>query len=168
MIYTVADVEKANEPADPTYGQKYYVRFEGQEQSVQVSRKSDPQIGEEMDGTIKEGRFKKTPKPYTPGAPQQRYDGPKRADNSDGQRQGMCINNASAYVLYRSEHAQKPLDPKEWATTVAAYANELYKLGDLEGTTFDEVTPEALSEAIKPITEGPKHVQEIFGKPEAA
>lgn len=166
MNYTVEKWEKANEPEHPQYGQKYHVKFAEEAQSVEVSRKTEPVIGEVLDGTITNGRFKKTPKPYTPGSPQQRYDGPKRHDNSDGMRQGMCINNASEYVRSMTESTGKILEPAQWATVVHGYANELYKLGDLEGSSFDPITADDLKkidEEVKDISEAPKSVQEIMG-----
>lgn len=48
-------------------------------------------------------------------------------DNSDGQRQGMCINNANAYVVANN----KNLSAKEWAQLTHSYAQALYSLGDL-------------------------------------
>lgn len=55
------------------------------------------------------------------------YGGSPSKDNSDGQRQGMCINNASNYVNSQS----KDYTPVQWAERVWRYANALYSLGDL-------------------------------------
>lgn len=49
-------------------------------------------------------------------------------DTSDGQRQGMCFNNAAAYVAANSE---KTLTPHQWADAVFKYASALYSKGDL-------------------------------------
>lgn len=52
------------------------------------------------------------------------------ADRSDGMRQGMCINNAAAYI--NASKAGSIVDtPEDWAKGVHAYASALYALGDL-------------------------------------
>lgn len=53
-------------------------------------------------------------------------------DNSDGQRQGMCFNNAAAY-LNANVLPNKMLSPNEWAKAVYSYALALYNKGDLIG-----------------------------------
>lgn len=50
-------------------------------------------------------------------------------DRADGMRQGMCINNAAAYVASAIDTA---LTQKEWSELVHSYASALYALGDLK------------------------------------
>jgi hypothetical protein len=58
---------------------------------------------------------------------------PAYKDNSDGQRQGMCFNNAANYVNSRKDSDNYTAE--QWAEWVHKYANALYKLGDLGGET---------------------------------
>lgn len=72
-------------------------------------------------------------------------------DNSDGQRQGMCFNNAAAYLNYVADPG-KALTPNKWAAAVWTYAQALYQRGDLNKTHEDNLdTPVDSSdhEAIK-------------------
>jgi hypothetical protein len=72
--------------------------------------------------------------------PRRSFGGPAK-DNSDGQRQGMCINNAANYVNSQG----KDYSPADWAERVWGYANAIYSLGDLKKedstTTVDTVAP---------------------------
>lgn len=64
-------------------------------------------------------------------------------DNSDGQRQGMCFNNAANYIT-ASTPPERMLEADMWAKHVYNYANALYKLGDLgssESTNPKAQTP---------------------------
>ena len=69
---------------------------------------------------------------FTQQVPQTRSTGrASYKDNSEGMRQGMCINNAANLV-----NALVALDPtsmttEQWAKDVHAYASALYRLGDL-------------------------------------
>jgi hypothetical protein len=117
-----------------TYGTEFYVQFNEVEQAFPLWFKSAPEIGTTVDGEINGGKFKKIKKEYTPEAPATTSSAAPAArtpykDNSDGMRQGMCINNAANYV--NSLEFPKALTDVEWATTVFSYANALYRLGDL-------------------------------------
>jgi len=65
---------------------------------------------------------------------------PKK-DNSDGMRQGMCINNAANYV--NSLEFPQALTDREWASLVHSYATALYILGDLKEA--EEITAETVA-----------------------
>lgn len=102
----------------------YYVRFRGDEDPVEISKLADspaPKEGDVVYGNVTENaygkKFKSEKKPFG-----------GRPDNSDGMRQGMCFNNAAAYVTEKSD---KKLSPQEWADAVFAYAEALYTKGDL-------------------------------------
>lgn len=126
---------------DPTFGTEYIVNFEGDERDVKLSAKTPPQPGDPKNGQIIDGKygayFKKDP--YNPSAPTstatEQKQTPKyvpyaKKDNSDGQRQGMCINNAASYIN-TGVATGRPMNPDEWASTVHEYATALYQLGDL-------------------------------------
>lgn len=69
-------------------------------------------------------------------------------DNSDGQRQGMCFNNAANYVSKNLIESGKALMPDEWAAKVHEYANALYKLGDLRSSESEGLkAPTGLSKS---------------------
>lgn len=117
-----------------TYGTEFYVQFNETEQAFPLWFKSQPDVGTTVDGEIVAGKFKKIKKEYTPqaeGAPTSAAPAAKPAwkDNSDGMRQGMCFNNAANYVA--TLEFEKALTDSEWATTVFAYAQALYRMGDL-------------------------------------
>jgi hypothetical protein len=143
---------------DPTYGAEYIVHFNEDEREVKMSRKQPVTVGQTEDGTIVDGKygayFKKAP--YNPNraqapaaaapAPRTPY---KRTDNSDGQRQGMCLNNAANYVNAKSS-GQEPVDFDTWAKTVFAYAQALYSLGNLSAEAV--ASPVAAETPIETIT----------------
>lgn len=58
---------------------------------------------------------------------------PPYKDNSDGQRQGMCFNNAATFVSNHVELLTQVSRPaaEHWAKIVYEYANALYLMGDL-------------------------------------
>jgi hypothetical protein len=134
--YTVQNAMKSGKKSD-TYGEEYYVKFIESEQTFPLWFKKDP-TGQKINGEINGGKFKKdkTPPPEekSTSAPTNRgrYD-------SDGQRQGMCLNNAANYV---NEHSSKIELPDVWAKTVWQYGNALYLLGDLGKTPVAETTGE--------------------------
>lgn len=131
---------------DPKFGAEYKVVFNEDAREVTLSRKSPVVEGQEENGEIVAGKygayFKKDPfvpsqtaantgaaSAGTPAAqPAPKYVPFKKTDNSDGMRQGMCINNAANFV--NSLDAPN-MDDKEWAKMVHAYATALYRLGDL-------------------------------------
>lgn len=120
-----------------TYGTEFYVQFNEVEQAFPLWFKTPPEVGSEVEGDIADGKFKKAKKEWKPSneggsSASQGGSSHSRApykDNSDGMRQGMCINNAANYV--NSLEFPKALTDSEWATTVFSYANALYRLGDL-------------------------------------
>jgi hypothetical protein len=120
-----------------TYGTEFYVQFNEVEQAFPLWFKSAPEIGTPVGGEINGGKFKKVKKEYTPEATPSTPGGASSSaprapykDNSDGMRQGMCINNAANYVN-SLDFPKGPLTDAEWAQTVFSYANALYRLGDL-------------------------------------
>lgn len=132
--FTIESVMKTGK-SSPQFGSEYYVKFHESEASFPLWFKSDPQQGQIVNGDIEGSKFKKekkewngTPTATTPSAPAATR--PAYKDNSDGQRQGMCINNAANYV---NAVASEAVDAKTWAKTVHNFANELYALGDLGG-----------------------------------
>jgi hypothetical protein len=107
---------------------EYYVKFVESEQTFPVWFIDAPNVGTKIEGTINGSKFEKAKKPQaTAGTPTSAPNSRGRYD-SDGQRQGMCINNAANYV---SEHSTAIVAPETWAKTVYEYANALYLLGDL-------------------------------------
>lgn len=139
----------------PTYGVEYYVQFNETEQSFPMWFKTAPAVGQTLEGDIEGNKFKKVKKewtgnsssqasPQTVGKPTSR---PFSKDNSDGMRQGMCMNNAANYV----NAFGVDMKSSEWAKTVHEYASALYALGDLK--VEQPIDPE-------PIVE---NVQAVFG-----
>lgn len=145
---------KANEK----FGQEFYVQFNETEQAFPLWFKSAPEVGKEIDGEIKDGKFKKIRKewnPQDPTTPSATTSGTKPVykDNSDGMRQGMCFNNAANFV--NTLVFEKTLTDREWADLTFAYAQALYLKGDLnvpvEGSQ-QEAVPDAADT-----------VKEVFG-----
>lgn len=126
--YTVKELAPTGK-IDAKYGTEYIVHFNEDPREVKLSRKNQVSIGDSFHGEIRSnsyGAYFKTdqaPAPTQGGS----YTGGS-AKNSDGQRQGMCINNAAAYVNTFSK-PNMPYD--EWAKEVMGYASALYALGDL-------------------------------------
>jgi hypothetical protein len=71
---------------------------------------------------------------------------PAYKDNSDGQRQGMCFNNANAYI---SALSSEKMPAEKWADIVWEYANALYAKGDLSGSD-GSTTSQLPTQAEKP------------------
>jgi hypothetical protein len=145
MIYTVKSVMPTGKTHD-MYGIEFYVQFEEDEKAYPLWFKTPPEIGFQQEGEVVGGKFKKFKKEYNP----QTADSSKPAgkstykDNSDGMRQGMCMNNAANYVA--TLEFPKALTDTEWAKLVYGYANALYVLGDLK----------VVSEASESVTEPTK------------
>lgn len=104
--------------------------------------KNPPTIGQQYDGTIEQGqygpRFKRTfdqQQGVGSAYPAATTYGSK--SNNDGQRQGMCINNASAYITATGTEL---LPPESFAEQVKIYAQELYKI-DLTADTVATDVP---------------------------
>jgi hypothetical protein len=144
MKYTVRQATPTGK-SDPTYGNEYIVHFNEDQREVKLSRKQPVDEGQEMFGTIVDGKygayFKKDATQWNPspstnttsqaltpnGVVTKPYVKPAYKDNSDGQRQGMCLNNAANFVNALGE----AVEPSVWAKTVHTYASALYLLGDL-------------------------------------
>lgn len=155
--YTIKQVKPTGK-ADTGYGVPYFVQFEEDERAVYAQKKSEPQVGDQWDGDIVADkynglRFKKAP--FVPGqasaqastpAQASTYTKPAYKDNSDGQRQGMCINNAANFV---NALATPDMSDAAWANMVHAYASALYALGDL--TTEDKVVDVTGDEDVKTV-----------------
>ena len=139
--YTIETVMKTGETSQ-TFGSEYYVKFAENEGTYKLWFKKDPTAGQQIEGTINGSKFAKAKKAYTPPAAKPAAKSYSRKDNSDGQRQGMCLNNAANYV---NEHSHELVAADLWAKTVWTYANALYLLGDLgvqketEATTMTEL-----------------------------
>lgn len=141
--YTIESAMKTGKKS-PTYGEEFYVKFEESEDTFTLWYKTAPKKGQEQAGEIKGSKFTKEKAPYN-GKASAPNTGPKKTynGNSDGQRQGMCINNASNYV--NSLDFEKTLTDREWAKTVHAYATALYVLGDLMLPTDNPALEDLLS-----------------------
>lgn len=163
--YTIQNVMPTGESHD-MYGTEYYVKFAESEETFKLWYKTKPEEGQEVEGDIDGSKFKKAKKEFVSNqtrtgqsAPRQTYSAIQK-DKNDGQRQGMCFNNASSYVEAISP---SPLPPKQWASAVKEYAQALYNLGDL---TFNEPgeLPVTQVEEVS-IDEAPKAVKDIFASP---
>jgi hypothetical protein len=131
--YTVQNAMKSGKKSE-TYGEEYYVKFVESEQTFPLWFKKDP-TGQKINGTINGSKFVKDKTPQADEKPKFSPTNRGRYD-SDGQRQGMCINNAANYV---NAQATELVDDLKWAQTVWKYANALYLMGDLGKTP--EVAP---------------------------
>lgn len=160
--YTVKQVKPTGK-VDEKFGTEYHVQFNEDDRVVKVSRKTEVTVGQEFDGEIKDNSygayFKSAPRDFTATAGSAAPAGTRRApfvrkDNSDGMRQGMCINNAANFVNALS-FADMTADA--WATMVYDYANALYAKGDLTGEVADQAA-EQQAEDFK------KSVEDVFGK----
>lgn len=145
--YTVKAVMPTGKTS-PTYGTQYHVQFNEVEGSFSMWFKTAPEVGKTIDGTIEGTKFKKEKKAWNSseghGSKSPGGSSPARGrsykDNSDGMRQGMCMNNAAAYI--NTLEFPKALTDKEWAELVHDYASALYQLGDLKG---DPITAETVA-----------------------
>lgn len=139
--YTVQNV-MASGKKSPTYGDEYYVKFVESEQTFPLWFKKTPEAGAKIEGEINGSKFKKHKAAPTDETPKNSQSNRGRYD-SDGQRQGMCINNAANYVAEKSSSIEQP---DIWAKTVWQYANALYLLGDLgkqpEAATVSDLVKE--------------------------
>ena len=155
--YTINTV-MATGKVDNTYGSEYHVKFAESPDTFKLWYQKEPQQGQVQYGEIDGSKFKKQ-KP-----PQQQTDGgtfvPKKtrsvieAEKSDGQRQGMCFNNAANFVNGTLNSTGEVVSPEQWAKMVFTHAKALYSLGDL---TKD--VPETEEQTV----DAPKSVQEVFG-----
>lgn len=60
-----------------------------------------------------------------------------RPDNSDGQRQGMSINNAAKYVIESAVKDSISLEPSELADEIRRYAKAIYNIDLTKNTDQD-------------------------------
>lgn len=151
MKYTVKNATQTGK-VDAKFGTEYLVNFNEDDRVVKMSRQKPVEVGQEENGTIVDSKygayFKKDPYVQQPSGgvvnPTKKEWTPIKKDNSDGQRQGMCLNNAANFV---NNHLGLEVDPKVWAETVHSFATALYNLGDLkeEVKTAPVVTEEAQS-----------------------
>jgi hypothetical protein len=119
--------------------------FEGFGEPVKWVVKDPTKVseGETYYGEIKE-ETSKTGKAYWRFFKQQPPDGATPSpnsgkvpykDNSEGQKQGMCFNNATLFVNVMSERLETPMTPEEWADAVYTHAQALYLKGELKKVT---------------------------------
>lgn len=133
------------------YGKAYHVQFDEIDTPVTKWSMKELKVGDNLYGEVKDGKFVKDPYNPTPG--QKQFESKKANDaRNDGQRQGMCINNAAAYI---STMSSEKVDAKSWASEVHKYASALYALGDLDDFVEDMTDDELGAKMTK--------VEEVFG-----
>lgn len=150
--YTVATSMPTGK-SDPTFGVEYMVKFAENEGTFKLWYKTPPVEGFVQEGTIDGWKFTKAKKEYNPGGNTSQAGAatsesartpisskPPYKDNSDGMRQGMCMNNAANYI--NATNNTKVLKPEEWAELVYNHASALYSLGDL--TALPIITEEEI------------------------
>lgn len=141
-ILTIKSVKPMGEYSEQ-YGQTFWGYVEEYEMPVRFSKKlraiADGTIISAESGAVKEGskgQYMQLSGINIGGAVHgqtnftEAYTTPPKktyVDNSDGQRQGMCINNAANFI----NATEGPMKPSEWAKKVHDYAAALYTLGDL-------------------------------------
>jgi hypothetical protein len=159
--YTIQNFMPTGEEHE-TFGKEYHIKFAEDDGTFKLWYKTEPKEGQVQEGTVEGDRFKKFKQPYsaktaTPGAAPKKTYGAVEKDKQDGQRQGMCINNAANFVNRFADKLDAfPAD--EWAEAVFTYANALYKLGNL-GEQLAVAQVEAPAEK----AEVPGNVADIFG-----
>ena len=128
------------------FGEEFYVKFAESEQTFTLWFKKAPEQGQKVYGHIEGSRFKKDKKDQQTAGVAQAKPAQKREFNQDGMRQGMCFNNAAAYVLNVSSDL---MTPKQWAETVREYAKALYDASDLavDQSSTDTVQADLAKEA---------------------
>lgn len=130
---------------DPKFGTEFYVQLNEMADTAKLWFKQAPEVGSTLELEQSKYGWKKVKKEWNPNGPaptQQATGAPAQSsgrsykDNSDGMRQGMCINNAANYV--NSLEFPKALTDREWAVLVHDYASALYVLGDLKAPEAKE------------------------------
>jgi hypothetical protein len=143
---------------------QYHVKFNESEETFQLWFKKQPEQGQVIRGEIKDGKFTKEKKQWNgsseSGQPYKKPYGAVEADKADGQRQGMCFNNAAAQVASLQSIQGKVLAPDVWANAVHEYAQALYATGNLKAP---ETTEEGLPIIDVTDKDAPSSVQELFG-----
>lgn len=170
MKYTVRQAT-ATGKVDEKYGAEYIVHFNEDDREVKMSRQKAIEVGQEENGTIMENKFgayfKKDP--YNPdlsqGAnPVKKEWTPMKRDNSDGMRQGMCINNAANQVAAAQKVTGKVLGTDVWADVVFEYAQALYAKGDLKmPETLGTIDLEDIPVIDVNADTAPSTVKDLFG-----
>lgn len=144
MKYTISQVMPTGESSD-MYGTEYHIKFNEDAGTYKLWYKTEPQQGQEQEGEIVDGKFKKAKKEWNgatdSGKSYKKPYAAVQADKNDGQRQGMCINNAANQILKAQEIQGKVLGADVWAGAVYEYAQALYAKGDLKAP---ETTEEGL------------------------
>lgn len=137
--YKITAVSQQVKDWQSNYGpmKTYKLMLEGRTEACEINKKADsapPTVGQVLYGNITTNEYgdkikteQKQPGFGTPPPDKQGV----RVDNSDGQRQGMCINNAAAYVIAVRDPKAGVMTPTDWAEIVHGYATALYALGDL-------------------------------------
>lgn len=103
-----------------------------------------------------------TPSGGSQGAPK----GSGWKDTSDGQRQGMCINNAAAFIC--AQNTENAMGAVDWAKLVHEYAAALYALGDLAKPVEDPPMKRSLTETfntLRATTQAPDDVAPYTDEP---
>lgn len=159
--YKVTAVSQTVKDWTGSYGamKTYKLMLDGREAPVELNKKAEspaPTVGQSLSGTIttdpKFGDKIKIESTFG-----QRSAGP-RPDNSDGQRQGMCINNAANYLVAIHDPKAGPLTAEEWAEMVNGYATALYAVSDLKAEP-KETNP---FEGEDPVEEAPLNADDIL------
>lgn len=123
---------------DPHGNYKGTVTFEeDHSEPIDATFKNQPSVGDKKYGTVGDYQTKagntrrgfKSVKKLDVASPIAQSGAYK--DNSDGQRQGMCFNNATLFVNMMVEGEKSKPSPEEWAEIVFAHAQALYLKGDL-------------------------------------
>lgn len=144
MKYTIEQVMPTGETHE-MYGTEYHIKMAEDERAFKMWYKSQPAVGQVQEGTIEDSKwgpkFKKQKQEFTAhtesnNSPKRTY-GAVQADKNDGQRQGMCFNNAASFVAATLN--DEKLNPADWANRVYMYAQALYSRGNLtQGKPADE------------------------------
>jgi hypothetical protein len=143
--YTIATAMPTGKTS-PMFGTEYHVKFAENEGTFKLWYKTEPKQGQEQEGTIDGWKF--TKKKFDPNAQQvssattSKPWAPKR-DNSDGMRQGMCINNAANFV---NALGVAEMSDTDWAKMVHDYATALDRLGDLSMESSIDEAPASVKE----------------------
>lgn len=132
-------------------GTIYYhkVMLEGHAKPVSVGRKEKHSLTEGqviyghilVEQSFPEDKWKAGKKPFGGNVGSGGYQKHEYKDNSYGQRQGMCFNNAAHFIATTATGADRPITPEEWANVVYSFANALYAKGDLGGSEYTNPKP---------------------------
>lgn len=129
--YTVQFANKLD--GQDQYGNvTYSVQFQGEQGSCLVRVRGDRTInpGDTMFGRIDELTGRTSGKPYRKFTREQQDQQTPQAttphkEGGAGAKQGMCLNNAAAYL---TAVGSEKLSPQDFAKEVESYARELYEI----------------------------------------